>query len=144
MKIDEKNKKEVIDVMNRYASASEAKDVDGIMSLFPSDDNNIIIYGSGADEKRIGPEEIRAQMERDFSQADSMALIYDWYSVEGTDNVAWFSADVTVSATVSGKKMTLPARFTTVLEKRNDKWLMVQGHFSIPASGQPEGESFPG
>ncbi|MEQ8168341.1 MAG: nuclear transport factor 2 family protein [Candidatus Eremiobacterota bacterium] len=144
MKIDEKNKKEVIDVMNRYASASEAKDVDGIMSLFPSDDNNIIIYGSGADEKRIGPEEIKAQMERDFSQADSMALIYDWYSVEGTDNVAWFSADVTVSATVSGKKMTLPARFTTVLEKRNSKWLMVQGHFSIPASGQSEGESFPG
>jgi hypothetical protein len=39
--------------------------------------------------------------------------------------------------------MTLPARITFVLEQRGGQWLIVQGHFSFPATGQAEGEAFP-
>jgi hypothetical protein len=39
--------------------------------------------------------------------------------------------------------VTLPARITFVLEKRGEEWLIVQAHFSFPAAGQAEGESFP-
>jgi ketosteroid isomerase-like protein len=39
--------------------------------------------------------------------------------------------------------MTIPARITWVLEKREDKWLIVQSHFSVPFGEQTAGESFP-
>jgi hypothetical protein len=42
-----------------------------------------------------------------------------------------------------GLEMTLPARITFVLERRGEQWLIVQGHFSLPAAGQSEGEAFP-
>jgi hypothetical protein len=37
----------------------------------------------------------------------------------------------------------MPARATFVLEKRDGKWLIVQGHYSAPAAGQEEGQSIP-
>jgi SnoaL-like domain len=36
----------------------------------------------------------------------------------------------------------LAGRFTTVLEQRDDRWLLVQSHFSLPAAEQAEGRSF--
>ena len=42
-----------------------------------------------------------------------------------------------------GQAMSLPARLTAVFEKRGDRWLIVQSHFSFPAAGQAEGVSFP-
>ncbi len=44
-------------------------------------DADVVLYGTGADEKRIGLEQIRAQVERDWSQSDSAAMMLDWTSV---------------------------------------------------------------
>jgi ketosteroid isomerase-like protein len=49
---------------------------------------------------------------------------------------------MTFKVKAGGQEMALPGRMTAVLEKRGDKWLFVQSHFSLPAAGQ-EGESFP-
>ena len=53
------------------------------------------------------------------------------------------SIDATFDLTVGVEAMSLPARITLVLERRGDRWLVVQGHFSLAAAGQDEGESFP-
>ena len=39
--------------------------------------------------------------------------------------------------------MAFPVRFTGVFEKRDDRWLVVQAHFSLPAPDQAEDSSVP-
>jgi hypothetical protein len=34
-------------------------------------------------------------------------------------------------------------RLTAVLERREDRWRIVQAHYSAPLANQAEGESFP-
>jgi ketosteroid isomerase-like protein len=57
--------------------------------------------------------------------------------------VAWAAADITFNLRAGGQELALPARMTSVLEKRENQWLIVHAHFSFPAAEQAEGESFP-
>ena len=52
------------------------------------------------------------------------------------------AADATVKAKAAGQEITFAGRLTNVLEKRGDKWLVVQFHFSMPVAEQAEGESW--
>jgi len=45
--------------------------------------------------------------------------------------------------TVGGQDMAFPARFTGVFENRDGQWLVMQAHFSLPASEQDAGDSVP-
>jgi hypothetical protein len=40
------------------------------MALCASD-ADVVLYGTGADEERVGPVQIRTQVERDWSQTES-------------------------------------------------------------------------
>jgi uncharacterized protein (TIGR02246 family) len=142
MRADEKREKEIKAVVDKYAELYTKKDLDGIMALF-SPDPDVVVYGSGQDEKRVGHAEIRAQIMRDFSQAEALSFGIDWYSVSAIGTAACFAGDVTIRATAQGQEMELPRRFTCVLEKRDDRWLIAQGHFSVPAGDQPAGQSYP-
>lgn len=42
---------------------------------------DVVLYGTGADEKRVGPDQVRAQVARDWAQSDSVALSLGWISV---------------------------------------------------------------
>jgi hypothetical protein len=105
-------------------------------------DADVVMYGTGADEKRVGPDQIRLQAERDWSQSDEVSLGLDWVSVSAAGPVAWAAVDATFSVRAGGESMSFPARLTTVLENRSGDWLLVQAHFSFPAAGQEEGQSF--
>ena len=142
MKADAKTENAVRDVLNGMAESYAKRDLKGLLSLI-APDADVVMYGTGADEKRIGQEQIKIQAQRDWSQTESSALDYDWISVSANGNIAWAAADATFKIKAGSESMNLPARLTSVLEKRNDRWLIVQAHFSLPASGQAEGESFP-
>ena len=99
------------------------------------------LIGTGADEKRRGLEQIRAQVERDWAQADSLAISFSSTSVSSAGPIAWAFADGTFHIGAGGQSMALPARVTLVLEHRSGRWLIVHAHFSTPAAGQEEGAS---
>ncbi len=132
----------VMAVLNKISECYAKRDLEGLLALFAPDSDNVM-YGTGADEKRIGLAEFKAQAERDWSQAESASIAYGWTSVSASGNVAWAAADAAFNLKAGGQEMSLPARLTAVLEKRGDKWLIVQSHFSFPAAAQAEGESFP-
>ncbi|MBV1767527.1 MAG: nuclear transport factor 2 family protein, partial [Methanobacterium sp.] len=44
---------------------------------------------------------------------------------------------------VGGEKINLSGRLTMVLEKREDNWLIVHLHFSMPSADQKTGQSYP-
>ena len=103
----------------------------------------MVVYGSGADEKCLGLQEIKVLVERDFAQSESASAKDKWSSISAAGSVAWIAADIEMTVSVEGQELGLPARFTGVLEKRGDRWYWVQFHISLAAAGQAEGQSFP-
>lgn len=142
MKADASAEAAVKAVLNQFAESYKARDTDALIALF-AQDPDVMIYGTGADEKRVGVAEIKAQVERDWAQSEAGSVSYGWTSISAAGSVAWAASDVSFDAIVGGEEFSLSARLTAVLEKRRDKWLLVQVHFSFPATGQEEGESFP-
>jgi ketosteroid isomerase-like protein len=143
MKMDQKTQSEVVDVLNRAHDAYRRRDIDELLGYF-APDTDVVMYGTGADEKRIGRDAIRQQAERDWAQTESSAFDWNWHSVVGSENVACLSADGAATVTIEGENINMPIRFTGVLEKQGDKWLFVQAHYSVPFGEQAEGESWPG
>ncbi len=133
---------EILTLLQAYADAYASRDVHRLLDLH-ADDADVVMFGSGADERRVGKAAIRLQAERDWTQSDSMALRFDWTSVSAAGPVAWAATELTVSVSAQGQPLTLPARFSVVCEQRKDRWYIVQGHFSFPATEQAAGESFP-
>ena len=142
MKADATTDAAVKVVLNKLAEAYAKRDPAQLRAGFASDPD-VVMYGTGADEKRVGLAEVQAQAERDWSQSEAAALKYTWTSVSAAGSVAWAAADVTFTFKAGGQEMSLPARTTFVLEKRGETWLIVQAHFSFPAAGQGQGEAFP-
>jgi ketosteroid isomerase-like protein len=135
MKADSVTEKEVKAVLDKFAESYARRDLKSAMSLI-APDADVVIYGTGADEKRVGPEEIKAQFERDWSQIEDPGLEYSWISISAAGNVAWVATDAVLKAKIEGKNMKFTSRITKVLEKRGDRWLIVQGHFSFPDQSQ--------
>lgn len=142
MKADAQTVAAVKTVLDEFSKNYAKRDLEGLLGLF-APDPDVVMYGTGADEKRVGLAEIKAQVERDWSQSDATSLTYGWISISAAGSVAWLAADVTFTAMIGGQELKLMGRLTNVLENRAGKWLMVQGHFSLPVAEQAEGESFP-
>ncbi len=143
MKADATTTMAVKTVLSRVAEGYASRNLVTLRSAF-APDPDVIMYGTGGDEKRVGLAEIEMQAQRDWSQSDTSQVHYGWMSVSSAGNVAWAATDASFDLTAGGAVMSLPARITFVLEKRGDQWLIVQSHFSLPAAGQEEGEAFPG
>ncbi len=142
MKADAMTEAAVKAVLDQVAEGYATRNLDTLRAAF-APDPDVVMYGTGADEKRIGLEAIQAQAERDWSQAEATSIAYGWTIVSAAGSVAWVATDAAFNLKAGGQEMTLPARMTFVLERRGDRWLIVQTHVSLPAAGQAEGVSFP-
>ena len=135
MKAGSVTEKAVRDFLDKFEESYARRDLKSAMSLI-APDADVVIYDTGADEKRVGPEEIEAQFERDWAQVEDPALEYKWISISAADNVAWAAIDAIFKAKVEVENLKFQSRVTKVLEKRGDRWLIVQGHFSFPDQSQ--------
>jgi len=142
MKADAKTEAEVMDTINKFNEAYVSKDLDGALKFLAPDPDGVFI-GTGLDEKRLGLEEVKRQLKRDFAQSDDLSWDSGWHTVSAAGKVAWVAGDLTLHAKIGGRKITLPMRSTTVLEKRKGKWLVVQLHNSMPYLEQKARRSFP-
>ena len=142
MKADPETEAAVMSVVRQFAETFNTHDINSGLALFASDPD-VVFIGTGGDEKCIGLAEIKAELERAFTQSERSLIQIGWYSVSAAGSVAWGAADAVIQAKVSGQEISFPVRLTTVLEKRGGRWLIVQSHASMPAAGQKEGESWP-
>jgi uncharacterized protein (TIGR02246 family) len=140
MKANTETDAQVRALVQRMTDAYQARDIDALMECM-TPDADLVMYGTGADEKRIGPDGMRKQAERDWAQTDAISMNFGWMSVSASGNVAWVAADGEFSFSVGGRSMSMAARATFVAEQRNGKWIIAQAHFSTPAVGQEEGSS---
>jgi ketosteroid isomerase-like protein len=142
MKADAEIEAEVMAVVKRFFEAFSNRDLDSIPLLFVTDPD-LVFIGTGADEKGIGLSGLQAECERAFAQSEAASLELGWHLVSAAGQVAWVTLDAVVRAITSGRELSFPVRGTIVLERRGEKWLIVQSHMSAPAAGQKEGESWP-
>lgn len=133
---------EVLAVLHAFADAYAHRDLDAMMAHF-APDRALVLFGTGPDERRVGPDEIRAQIQRDFDQSDAISIVWGWHTITVSGRIAWVAAEAIVSALVQGHEIQVPMRVTFVCEQRKHTWLVVQGHLSSPMTGQTPGHSFP-
>jgi len=142
MKADAKTEAEVMKVMNQSMEAFIRRDPDALLAMY-AHDPDLVVIGTGGDEKRVGLAEIRALFERDFTQFEDASFNFGWHSVSAAGSVAWVAVDLILNLKASGQETSLQVRLTAVLEKRAERWLIVQEHGSLPAAGQERGMAFP-
>lgn len=142
MKADPKVESEVMAVVTKHMEAYAKRQLDSALALWAKDPD-VVAIGSGPDEKRVGPAELKVQLERDFAQSEAVSMELGWRSVSTAGSVAWMAANCLIRAKVNGQDISLPGRLTAVLEKRGNRWLFVQQHFSMPYGAQKVGQSFP-
>jgi ketosteroid isomerase-like protein len=121
--------KEIHALLNRYARAYERKDLETIMAMIASKPEPIFVY-PGPEGLRVGRSQIKAAYERDFSKFQSAKIDYTSISVGSRGRIAWFASEWVATVDMDGQELTIPARWTAVLEKRHGKWLFVQSHFT--------------
>lgn len=142
MKADAQTEAAVLATLEEFKQAYEGRNMERFLAVF-APDPDVVLWGTGADEKRVGLAEIRAQAERDWAQSQAFTFEWAWTSVSAAGSVAWMSVDVIGHASAGGQEMQLPLRASAVLEQRGGRWLWMQAHLSLPAQEQAEGESFP-
>jgi ketosteroid isomerase-like protein len=142
MRADKHTEKEVMMTLQTFADAWAGRDIDAVLGLF-GPDPDVVVIGSGLDEKRLGRAELREQLLRDWARSDSVSVEFGWHLVSASGVVAWVTADMVVHVRIAGTQIALPGRLTAVLEKRRGMWKWMQSHFSLPAVDQAEGTLFP-
>jgi len=86
---------------------------------------------------------IREQIERDLSQSDAWSWTLGPQSISSAGAGAWPAGDVVIRVVLRDRTLDVPHRLTTVLERRDAKWLIVQMHLSVASQAQAIGQSFP-
>lgn len=142
MKANAKTEAEILDVLNRFLESYKERDIDKLMATFVPDED-LLLFGTGGDEKRVGPDEVRYQAERDWSQMEELSFNFPDYHVSAAGTVAWVATEGEGRGKAGGQDLRFPLRMTAVLEQRNGDWLVTQSHVSVPAGGQEEGSSVP-
>ncbi len=129
-------------VLEQFRQRYSAKDVEGVLALFDGDES--IVVGTGPDEVRFGLAEIRAQVERDISQADEIGIAFGDLHVSEAGDAAFAYAAGAFKGVVHGESFELPVRLTIGLVRSGGGWLVRQFHTSVAFGAQEQGESFPG
>ncbi len=132
----EAEKEKVALVLERYVIANEKQDIEMVHDIW-APESDIVVFGTNSDEKLIGWNAIKAALERQFNSfEDTYISIHDQViHVDDMGRTAWFSEIVNYNYIYQGENMQYEGlRFTGVLKKFDDDWLIVQSHMSIPGS----------
>ena len=125
-------------IFDKIIKVWEEEDINLAEQIFAKDDD-LLFFGTDAAERWVGWESLKVSMQRQFeSYADSkMTMSNITVGVSSLGNTAWVSSILDWELTAMGEPVEVNGmRFTGVLEKRNDKWLFVQLHASLPVMGQ--------
>ncbi len=123
---------EVMAVLERFNEAWSERDLEALVDLI-APDPDVVLYGTGADERRIGLDEICDHAEQSWSQTDSLFQEIGWHSITVQGDVAWVAADSVAHVETGGRAMRFPLRQTGVLVEREGDWFIAQWHASMGA-----------
>ena len=128
--------KEIKKSIERFFHAMDTCDLESMEQLI-AHDVEMVHIGTGADEVWRGWNDLRqATLEQfealEYYKAEIMEL---QINLSASGDVAWYSHLLDARIKSDGQDQRWKgARFTGVLEKRKNRWVIVQTHVSIPES----------
>lgn len=134
MRADSVTETAVMDVVKQWFEAFANGDIAGVLA-FVAPDSDVVVIGTGKDDKCIGLTELKTAAERAFAETKGASVKMGWYTVSMIGSLALVAADVTFRGRTSKGEIYLPLRYSGVLEQRGNKWLIVQSHDSLPTAG---------
>ncbi len=117
--------------LDQYRKAFSAKDADAVVAMYAPD---AVLMGTGAGELYEGADAIRKAHIEFFESFDKEERTVEFMKVGTEGNVAWVVASMKFTSYIKDKKYEFLINSTTVLEKRDSKWLIVVRHISNLAS----------
>lgn len=135
------DREEILERIELLTRAYETRDARAFLDAFARTEA-VMAYGTGIDEKRLGPEAVREQIVRDWAQSEAAAMRVGWTQVTVQGDVAWVAADLELAFTVAGERGGAPGRATFVLVREVEGWKIEHFHCSAPALAQAPGSSF--
>ena len=127
--------KTLLDKMVEFLEKEDIKIAERILAK----DTDMIHFGTDAAERLVGYEALIKSMERQNAAVEeSKITIRDQeIRVHKSGTVAWYSEIMDFKGKSQGQPFEMEGmRQTGILEKRDDNWVFVQTHTSVPVSGQ--------
>ncbi len=134
---DSKSMAAVKAVMEQHKQAFNAQDLKGVMTLYASDPNTVLM-GTGPGEAYVGDEAIGGAYDQLFTrfEANTVSTKYDWIGVGSKGNFAWFAVTTTMEITVNKEKRERAFNMSGTLLKEKGKWRILTMHFSRLGAGE--------
>lgn len=154
MQANPETEKGVLDTLEAWLEAYGRRDVQKLVSLYLQEPDETIapsvtILGSEKNERYIGFREVRERLLYDLRRFDRASLGLKWSLVQvpftpghdGQPNVvipgmAWVASEVSGSMMIQGRTLPLSGRWTVILLKHDERWLITHSHFSFPNEQQ--------
>ena len=137
-KVDiEAEKAKVKSVVDQFEQFWETEDMD-LLARIMAHDADMVNYGSDAAEHFVGWEALKESLEKMLPSLENIKITVrnQVIKVHPSGNLAWFSQVWDWDLVIEGQPVhSAGQRLTGVLEKRNDNWVFVQFHNSVPVSG---------
>ena len=133
------NVEEIRAVLVAHDKALNDKNLDAVMNTF-STDGNAVMLGTGAQERWMGPQEIRAAYTEIFKDYDPGTLQTDcsgWKTggADDTGQMAWLAATCYAQDSLQGKKRDYTLNVSGTVAKQNGQWRFVVLHMSNAYEG---------
>lgn len=129
---------EIENALDKYIMANEKEDFVLIESIWaPQED--IVLYGTDSDERLVGWSAIQEVIKRQFSMIENTYISASDQVIRVSEcgNTAWFAERLNYNFIYQGTAHSYDnIRFTGVMEKIDDRWVIVQAHLSLPASSK--------
>lgn len=120
---------EFLDAIN---DAWRRADAELLRQGIADDDPEVVLIGTDAAEVVVGGAACAALVAEQAAAVDSLEVHVRERHVRQNGDVAWFTALVDLRATVGGQTLEIPGvRQTGVVERRDGRWRIVQGHMSL-------------
>jgi uncharacterized protein (TIGR02246 family) len=121
-------REEALSVVDKWAAAFTASDVDGIVKLYAPD---ALFLGTGSTAVVTDPAGVRAYFERGLlSRRPRGAVLTSSQALVLSDTAVVVTGLDETSAVIDGATVTSPGRVTFVVAKRGRQWLIVHFHRS--------------
>jgi uncharacterized protein (TIGR02246 family) len=128
------NEAQIRDLYDRWAKAFQARDLDGIMSLYAPGDA-LVAYDIVPPLQFRGAAAYRKDYQEFLAQYDGpLEIEYRDLRIVAGDRVGFIHAVERISGTLkNGQRSDVWVRATSGVQKMNGKWLIVHDHISVPA-----------
>lgn len=125
---------EIRAVLTAHDKALNDKNIDALMATFSSDPTTVVL-GTGAEERWMGPQEIKAAYTEMFKDYDPGTLHCDCtqFKTAGSDDagtMAWLAATCACDDSLQNKKRQYKMNVSATVTKQDDGWKFVSLHMS--------------